>query len=364
MAPVINELDKSGLIKSVVCVTAQHREMLDQVLNIFGIKPDHDLDIMRENQSLTDITVKSLEGVKKVIDIEKPDMVLVHGDTTTTFAASLAAFYSKTKIGHVEAGLRTFDKYQPYPEEMNRRLTDAMADIHFAPTGMARSNLLKEGIFENNIFVTGNTAIDAIQATVTKNYVFELDILNKIDFQKYRVIAMTAHRRENLGRPLESIFRAVRKIVLEHEDIIVVYPVHLNPLVRDPAERILSDCDRVILTQPVSMTEMHNLINKSYIVLTDSGGLQEEAPALDKPVVVLRNVTERPEGIEAGTLVLAGVEEKHIYDTVTGILNDKTVYNKMASAKNPFGDGQASKRIVDSILYYFGCKRQRPTDFR
>lgn len=363
MAPVINAMEKEENIEQIICVTAQHRQMLDQVLDIFKLTPDYDLDIMTQRQTLTGITTKALTGLEEVMAEAKPDLVLVHGDTTTTFAGSLAAFYSKIKIGHVEAGLRTYDKWQPFPEEMNRRLTGAMADLHFAPTPLAKEHLLKENISEDGIFITGNTAVDCLKTTVEENYTFTRDELNKIDYKNKRVITMTAHRRENLGEPLENICRAVLRIVNDHEDVEVVYAVHFNPAVREVANRVLGNHPRIHLTDPIDMKDMHNLMNLSYLVMTDSGGLQEEVPSLGKPVLVLRNVTERPEGVEAGTLKLAGIEEEHIYQMAYELLNDKEAYEKMAKAKNPFGDGYAAERIVEAILYHFGVKKDRPTDF-
>lgn len=363
MAPVINAMAKEENIEQIICVTAQHRQMLDQVLDIFKLTPDYDLDIMTQRQTLTGITTKALTGLEEVMAEAKPDLVLVHGDTTTTFAGSLAAFYSKIKIGHVEAGLRTYDKWQPFPEEMNRRLTGAMADLHFAPTPLAKEHLLKENISEDGIFITGNTAVDCLKTTVEENYTFTRDELNKIDYKNKRIITMTAHRRENLGEPLENICRAVLRIVNDHEDVEVVYAVHFNPAVREVANRVLGNHPRIHLTDPIDMKDMHNLMNLSYLVMTDSGGLQEEVPSLGKPVLVLRNVTERPEGVEAGTLKLAGIEEEHIYQMAYELLNDKEAYEKMAKAKNPFGDGYAAERIVEAILYHFGVKKDRPADF-
>ena len=363
MAPVIKELEKHENIESVVCVTAQHREMLDQTLQIFKLIPNYDLNIMKEGQTLTDITTRAIKGIEKVLTEEQPDIVLAHGDTSTTFAASLAAFYALKKVGHVEAGLRTFDKYQPFPEEMNRKLTCALADLHFSPTGLAKQNLLNEGVRDDIIFVTGNTAIDAIQSTVREDYVFGLDALNNIDFKNNKIIVMTAHRRENIGEPLDQICRAAKRIVESNKDVLIVYAVHFNPLVRASANKILGDCERVLLTDPIEMQDMHNLMVRSYLILTDSGGLQEEAPALNKPVIVLRNVTERPEGITAGTLKLAGTDEDKIFEIATELLNDKALYEKMANAKNPFGDGNAAKRIVEAILFHFGYSENRPIDF-
>jgi len=363
MAPLIKAMENNKNINQIVCVTAQHRQMLDQVLSIFNIKPDYDLDIMQQRQTLTDITTKALKGLENVMKEEKPDLVLVHGDTTTTFAGALAAYYNKIKIGHVEAGLRTYDKYQPFPEEMNRRLTGAVADLHFAPTKLAKQHLLKENIKENNIFITGNTAIDCLKTTIRENYTFDLDILNKIDYKNKRVITMTAHRRENIGKPLENICNAVLRIVNDNKDVEVVYAVHFNPAVRETVQKILGKHSRIHLTDPIDMKDMHNLMNLSYFVMTDSGGLQEEVPSMGKPVLVLRNVTERPEGIEAGTLKLAGIEEEQIYNMANEVLNSKNVYQSMANAVNPFGDGFASERIVNAILYYFNFLNERPKEF-
>lgn len=363
MAPLIKVMEKCENVESIVCVTAQHRQMLDQVLNIFGITPDYDLNIMTDRQTLTDITVKSLKGLEEVMREVKPDLVLVHGDTTTTFAGSLAAFYSGAKLGHVEAGLRTYDKFQPFPEEMNRRLTGAIADLHFSPTSLAKEHLLKENIDAEGIFITGNTAVDCLKTTIEDNYKFDLDELNNIDYKNKRVITMTAHRRENLGQPLENICNAVLRIVNDYEDVEVVYAVHFNPAVREVAYRVLGNHPRIHLTDPIDMKDMHNLMNLSYFVMTDSGGLQEEVPSMGKPVLVLRNVTERPEGIKAGTLKLAGIEEENIYSLAKELLENKETYDKMAQARNPFGDGYAAERILEAILYHFGVKNIRPEDF-
>jgi len=363
MAPLIKALERDGRVESVVCATAQHREMLDQVLDIFGITPAHDLNIMRENQSLADITTRALNGLQEIFMERRPDLVLVHGDTTTTLAASLAAYYARIPVGHVEAGLRTYDKYQPFPEEMNRRLTSAIAELHFAPTHTARDNLLRENVPAGGVFVTGNTAIDCMKTTVSENYIFRNGALNRVDFAGRRVILMTAHRRENLGRPIEEICAAARTVAERYEDVEIVYPVHRNPAVRDTARAAFDGAKRALLLDPVDLEDMHNLIKRCYLVLTDSGGLQEEAPALDKPVVVLRNVTERPEGLAAGTLCLAGTRKDDIIKAVSGLLDDKAAYEKMAGARNPFGDGNASERIVQAILYHFGMAERRPAEF-
>ncbi len=363
MAPLIKAMDKCDDIDQIVCVTAQHRQMLDQVLEIFDLHPDYDLDIMTERQTLTGITTKALTGLEDVMKEAKPDLVLVHGDTTTTFAGALAAFYSGIKLGHVEAGLRTYDKTQPFPEEMNRVLTGHIADLHFAPTPLAKEHLLKENIGEEGIFITGNTAVDCLKHTIKDGFVFELDELNNIDYKNKRVITMTAHRRENLGEPLENICRAVLRIVEDYEDVEVVYAVHFNPAVREVANRVLGGHNRIHLVDPLDIVNMHNLMNLSYMVMTDSGGLQEEVPSMGKPVLVLRNVTERPEGVEAGTLKLAGVDEDDIYAMAKELLENKETYNNMVAAKNPFGDGYAAERIVEAIRYYFGFRSDRPEDY-
>lgn len=356
MAPLVKELEKNGdKIESVVCVTAQHRQMLDQVLEIFDIKPDYDLNIMKDRQTLVDIAVRALEGLDKVMKEAKPDIVLVHGDTSTTFSGALAAFYNRIAVGHVEAGLRTYDKYFPYPEEINRRITGVIADMHFAPTARNERNLLSESVPKENIFVTGNTVIDALQTTVRDDYEFKDDGLKGMDWNGKKVIVMTAHRRENLGEPLENICRAVKRLVEDFEDIEVVYPVHLNPVVRDTAFSILGGMDRVKLIDPVNADELHNAIKRGYMVLTDSGGLQEEAPSLGKPVLVLRNETERPEAVDAGTVKIAGVDENVIYNMAKELITDKAEYDKMAHAVNPYGDGHASERIVKAILERFNA---------
>ena len=357
MAPLVKELEKHEEIESVVCVTAQHRQMLDQVLEIFDIKPDYDLNIMKDRQTLVGITTRGLEGLDEVIREIHPDIILVHGDTSTTFLGSLAAFYNKVAVGHVEAGLRTYDKYSPFPEEVNRRLTGVIADMHFAPTTRNRDNLLKENVDESKIYITGNTVIDALQTTVRADYEFKDETLKNMDWDGKRVIVMTAHRRENLGEPLENICLAVKQLVEEFEDIQVVYPVHMNPAVRDVANRILGGMDRVKLIEPVNADELHNAISRSFMVMTDSGGLQEEAPSLGKPVLVMRNETERPEAVDAGTVKIAGVNKDVIYNLAKELLTDEAEYNKMAKAVNPYGDGHASERIVAAIIEKFvkGC---------
>jgi UDP-N-acetylglucosamine 2-epimerase len=364
MAPLVKELEKYTQIDPVVCVTAQHRQMLDQVLNTFRIVPHYDLNIMQDRQTLEDITTHALLSLSPVLDEVKPDIVLVHGDTATCFVASLAAFYKKISVGHVEAGLRTFDKYSPFPEEMNRKLTGTIADFHFAPTLSNRNNLLKEGIKEDKIYVTGNTAIDALKTTVHQNYIFENPVLAKINFGSSKVIAVTAHRRENLGQPLENICTALGRLAQTHKEVEIVYAVHLNPIVQETAKRILGNRERVHLIAPLDAQEMHNLMNRSYMVMTDSGGLQEEAPSLGKPVLVLRNETERPEAVAAGTVRLAGTDEERIVSLASALLDDAGEYEKMAKAVNPYGDGKASERIVKALLYEFGLSDKKPEAFR
>ncbi|MEK4876258.1 UDP-N-acetylglucosamine 2-epimerase (non-hydrolyzing) [Bacillus sp. FSL W8-0102] len=360
MAPLVLELEKYPEdFETIVTVTAQHRQMLDQVLDIFGIEPDYDLNIMKDRQTLTDVTTKGLEGLDKVMKEVKPDIVLVHGDTTTTFIASLAAFYNQIAVGHVEAGLRTWNKYSPFPEEMNRQLTGVLADIHFAPTAKAEANLIQENKKKDTIFVTGNTAIDALKTTVKSDYQHE--ILTKVGND--RLILLTAHRRENLGEPMRNMFRAIKRIVEELKDVQVVYPVHLNPAVREIAGEILGDYERIHLIEPLDVIDFHNFAARAHLILTDSGGVQEEAPSLGVPVLVLRDTTERPEGIEAGTLKLAGVEEERIYRLTKELLTDPHEYEKMAKAVNPYGDGEASRRIAEAVRYYFKRTSQKPDRF-
>lgn len=363
MAPLVKELEKREEITSIVCVTAQHRQMLDQVLERFDITPDYDLNIMQQRQTLSSITSRALTGLEEVMNEAKPDIVLVHGDTSTTFAGALAAFYCKIQVGHVEAGLRTYDKYSPYPEEMNRKLTTALTDLYFAPTKNNRENLLKEMVEEEKIYVTGNTVIDAVRHTVTDDFTFQTPELAGFDYNKGRTILLTAHRRENLGEPLRQILTAVKRIVDDHEDVRVIYPMHLNPAVREPAQEILGGHDRILLIDPVDVEELHNLMNRCYLVMTDSGGLQEEAPSLGKPVLVLRSETERPEAVYAGTVKIAGTDEDTIYQMAHELLTDETAYNAMSRAINPYGDGQASKRIVDAILYAFGKTDKKPEEW-
>ncbi len=362
MAPLVKELKTYREFNTRVCITAQHREMLDQVLEAFKIEADHDLNIMQERQTLAGITVKALEGLHRVLEDEKPDIVLVHGDTTTTFAGSLSAFYNKIKVGHVEAGLRTFDKYFPYPEEMNRKLTGALADFHFAPTNTNRRNLINEGIKDEKIYVTGNTVIDALKTTVNRAYSFSTEVLESLDFSK-RIVLVTAHRRENWGEPLRQICRALKEIALNYEDVEIVYPVHLNPAVRETADEILGGLPGVHLINPLDVLELHNIMSRCYMVLTDSGGLQEEAPSLGKPVLVLRNETERPEAVEAGTVKIAGTQEKRIAELACELLDNRVEYDRMAKAVNPYGDGSASRRIAKALLYEFGLKSEKPDSF-
>lgn len=364
MCPLILELEKRPEIESIVCITAQHRQMLDQVMQRFNVKADYDLDIMKEKQTLSGITTKVVCGLEEVILKTEPDIVLVHGDTSTTFAGALAAFYCKTRVGHVEAGLRTYDKFSPFPEEMNRKLTTQLADVYFAPTASNRENLLKEAIDGSLIYVTGNTVIDAIKNTVSPSYEFKNEALKKLDFKNKRIIVVTAHRRENLGEPLKNICRAVSEIVEAEKNVEVVYPVHLNPAVRETVFDILGGNERIHLIDPIDVEELHNLMSRSYMVMTDSGGLQEEAPSLGKPVLVLRNETERPEAVLAGTVKLAGIEKNKIVNLAKELLENKEAYAKMSHAVNPYGDGKASERITDAILYYFGITDKKPENFK
>jgi UDP-N-acetylglucosamine 2-epimerase (non-hydrolysing) len=365
MAPLVKELEKlQPEIACRVAVTAQHREMLDQVLHLFDIKPAYDLDIMQQGQTLFDITSRALNGLKQVLEKEKPDLVLVHGDTTTTFVASLAAFYLQIPVGHVEAGLRTRNKYSPFPEEINRTLTGVLADLHFAPTATARQNLLAEGVAADAIFVTGNTVIDALLATVQPEYHFADPMLNTLDYQQQRVLLVTTHRRENLGEPMREIYQALREVVLNYPDVQVVFPVHKNPAVRRVVDEELGGLGRVHLTEPMDYQPFANLIGRSYLVLSDSGGLQEEAPSLGKPVLVLRDTTERPEAVDAGTVLLVGTAREAVAAAARKLLDDRSYYTQMANAVNPYGDGQAARRIVQAIRYHFGLAMERPDEFR
>lgn len=353
MAPLVLELQKhSDSIETITVVTAQHRQMLDQVLETFSIKPHYDLDIMGQNQFLLDITGKILEKFDPIVKQERPDMILVHGDTTTTFAASLVAFYNQVRIGHVEAGLRTFDKYSPFPEEMNRQMTDNLADLYFAPTSESKENLLKENHPESAIVITGNTAIDALKLTVQSDYYHE--VLDQLDPDK-KLVLVTMHRRENQGQPMRNVFAALREMVDLHQEIEVVYPVHLSPAVQEAAKDILAGHDRIHLIEPLDVLDFHNLASRSYFIMTDSGGVQEEAPSLGKPVLVLRDTTERPEGVRAGTLKLVGTDPVRVKEAMAALLTDETLYRHMSQAPNPYGDGRASERIVQSIQQYFGA---------
>jgi len=364
MAPLVKALGQCKNVHSAVCVTAQHRQQLDQVLDVFNITPDYDLNIMIENQDLAHITTSALNGLMKVIKDSSPHLILAHGDTSTTMAASLAAYYSQVKLGHVEAGLRTYNKFAPFPEEINRKIVSCVADLSFAPTEEAKSNLLKENITSDSIFVTGNTAIDAIDSLVKEKYHFKENILNGIDFANKRIIAVTAHRRENYGKPFENIFRAFVRLVKDFDNAEIVYPVHLSPSVRNIAYKILGNSSKIHLTEPVDIEDWLNIVSRSYLVMTDSGGIQEEAPHLNKPALVLRNVTERPEGLAAGCLALAGTDENAVYNIAAKLLTDTPEYQKMSAARNPFGDGKASERIINAILYHFGLLDKRPEDFK
>lgn len=363
MCPLVLELKKYENIIPIVCVTAQHREMLDQVLDVFGVKPDYDLDIMKTRQTLGGITTRVLEGMEEVLKKEKPDIVLVHGDTSTSFVGALAAFYEQIKVGHVEAGLRTYDIYSPFPEEMNRQLTGRIANMHFSPTQRNFENLIKENIDGDKIYITGNTVIDALKTTVKGNYEFENECLRNLDFENRRVVIVTAHRRENLGKPLENICTAISELVDEYKDVEFVYPVHLNPAVRDTVWKILGEKERVHLIDPLDVMELHNAISRSFMVMTDSGGIQEEAPALAKPVLVLRRETERPEAVAAGTVKIAGVDKNVIKRLAKELLDDSEEYKKMAQATNPYGDGEASRRICEAILYEFNVSDKKPDKF-
>ncbi|MFJ7363449.1 non-hydrolyzing UDP-N-acetylglucosamine 2-epimerase [Peribacillus frigoritolerans] len=361
MAPLVLELEKHpDLIDSIVAVTAQHREMLDQVLDVFNITPDYDLDIMKDRQSLTGVTINALSGLDNIMKEEKPDLVLVHGDTSTTFVASLSAFYNQISVGHVEAGLRTWNKYSPFPEEINRQLTGVIADLHFSPTVQSKENLIQENKKQESIVITGNTAIDALKTTVSDSY--RHDLIEEIGSDK--IILLTAHRRENLGEPMRNMFKAIKRLLAENSDIQVVYPVHLNPAVREIADEILGNDDRIHLIEPLGVIDFHNFSSRSHLILTDSGGVQEEAPSLGVPVLVLRDTTERPEGVKAGTLRLVGTDEEIIFQTAHELLNNEEQYNAMAKAANPYGDGKASTRIVQEILYRFGKVDKAPSEFQ
>lgn len=364
MAPVVLELKKyPDLITPIVAVTAQHRDMLDQVLNLFNIKPDYDLNIMAQGQTLFDITTKAMNGLNEVLSKEKPDIVLVHGDTTTTFAGALAAYYHETAVGHVEAGLRTYNKYSPFPEEMNRKLTGAIADLHFAPTDTASGNLKAEGTKEDKIFVTGNTVIDALHKTVTDDFKFDDEKLANIDYENKRIILVTTHRRENLGEPMRHVYKALKDIVNEFDDVEIVFPVHKNPKVREVVNEELGNIKAVHLIDPLDYEPFANLMHRAFLVLTDSGGIQEEAPSLGKPVLVLRDTTERPEAVKAGTVKLIGTERQKVYEETKYLLTDHDEYQRMANTCNPYGDGKASKRIIGAILYHYGLSQKKPDSF-
>ena len=363
MAPLVLELQSRQGIQPICCVTAQHREMLDAVLEIFRLKPDYDLNIMEPRQTLSTITTKCLLGMEGVLEEAKPDLVLVHGDTSTTFAGALAAFYRQIPVGHVEAGLRTWDKYSPFPEEMNRKLVGDIADLHFCPTPANRENLAREGITDG-VFVTGNTVIDALKTTVRTDYSFSTQALNGLDYTGKRIILVTCHRRENYGQPMANIMTALRRIADAFPDVELVYPVHLSPVVREAAGKYLSGHPRIHLIDPLSADEMHNLMARAYLVMTDSGGLQEEAPALGRPVLVLRRETERPEAVKAGTVKLAGTEEEEIFSLASELLHDERAYHAMAHAVNPYGDGQACRRIADAIEWKFGLRAEKPDEFQ
>ena len=363
MAPLVLELQSRQGIQPICCVTAQHREMLDAVLEIFRLKPDYDLNIMEPRQTLSTITTKCLLGMEGVLEEAKPDLVLVHGDTSTTFAGALAAFYRQIPVGHVEAGLRTWDKYSPFPEEMNRKLVGDIADLHFCPTPANRENLAREGITDG-VFVTGNTVIDALKTTVRTDYSFSTQALNGLDYTGKRIILVTCHRRENYGQPMANIMTALRRIADAFPDVELIYPVHLSPVVREAAGKYLSGHPRIHLIDPLSADEMHNLMARAYLVMTDSGGLQEEAPALGRPVLVLRRETERPEAVKAGTVRLAGTEEEEIFSLASELLHDERAYHAMAHAVNPYGDGQACRRIADAIEWKFGLRAEKPDEFQ
>lgn len=363
MAPVVKALEAAPDMEAIVTVTAQHREMLDQVLQLFSITPDYDLNIMSAGQTLYDVTTKALLGLKDVLEEAKPDVVLVHGDTTTTFAGALAAFYQEIPVGHVEAGLRTGNIYSPFPEEMNRKLTGSLTTYHFSPTSSAEKNLLKENISSEHLYVTGNTVIDALRTTVKEGYHFEEDMLNSLDYEHKRIVLVTTHRRENLGEPMRHVYRAIRRLVHEFDDIEVVFPVHRNPKVRSIVTEELGDTERVHLIDPLEYEPFANLMARSYLLMTDSGGIQEEAPALGKPVLVLRNTTERPEAVTAGTVKLVGTDEEAVFTTARRLLSDKDAYASMANSVNPYGDGEASRRIIEALRFELLNSGKRPDRF-
>lgn len=363
MAPLVKELERRPEIESLCCVTAQHRQMLDSVLNIFKIKPDYDLDIMEPRQTLSTITTKCLLGLEKVFEQAKPDLVLVHGDTSTTFAGALAAFYHQIMVGHVEAGLRTWDNYSPYPEEMNRKLVGDIAELHFCPTVANRENLLREDI-KVGVFITGNTVIDALRTTVVKGYAFATKTLNDLDYEGHKIILVTCHRRENYGQPMTNIMTALRRVADAFPEVELVYPVHLSPVVREAADKHLAGHERIHLIDPLTADEMHNLMARCYMVMTDSGGIQEEAPAMGRPVLVLRRETERPEAVAAGTVKIAGTDEEDIFRMASELITDPSAHGAMAHAANPYGDGEACRRITDAILWKFGLRETPPEEFK
>jgi len=362
MAPLVLELAKRPGLEAQCCVTAQHREMLDSVLSIFGVKPDYDLNIMQPQQTLSSITSKTLLGMEEVLEKAGPDLVLVHGDTSTTFAGALAAFYRQIPVGHVEAGLRTYDRYSPFPEEMNRRLVSSLAELYFCPTRTNKTNLEREN-HSKNLFVTGNTVIDALHTTIKQKFFFSQSILNQLDYLRQKVVLVTCHRRENYGQPMTQIMTALRRLADAFPDVQMVYPVHLSPVVQEAAHTYLDGHPRIHLIAPLAVDEMHNLMARCHLVMTDSGGLQEEAPALGKPVLVLRRETERPEAVEAGTVQLAGVEEEEVFQAASRLLEDPDAYAGMAHAANPYGDGRACVRIADAIEWHFGLRDQPPAPF-
>ena len=363
MAPLVKKMEEVEEIESIVCVTAQHREMLDMVLDLFEISTDFDLNIMKHGQTIADINISILKGLENVFEESKPDIVLVHGDTSTTFMGALASFYQKIKVGHVEAGLRSGNIYSPYPEEMNRRLTGVLSNLHFAPTLSNYNNLINEGVSKENIFVTGNTVIDALLQVIKEDYIFDNPLLNKIDYENKKVIVMTCHRRENWGEPMENIFRAIREIAEKHNEVEIIYPIHMNPSIRALANDMLEGINNLHLIEPLDYEPFANLLNKAYLIITDSGGIQEEAPALGKPILVLREETERPEAVEAGTVKVVGVNQERIVAEITDLLKNKESYLRMANAVNPYGDGKACERIIQVLMHMHGYTSEKPQFF-
>lgn len=363
MAPLLKSLQKNKNYKLVITVTAQHREMLDQVMNLFQLEADYDLDIMKSRQTLSGLSARIIKNLDSILNEEKPDLILVHGDTSSTFIASLTSFYNQIDVGHVEAGLRTHNKYSPFPEEMNRQLTGVLADLNFAPTRKAKQNLLKENKDEDKIFVTGNTVIDALFSVVDQNYQFENKLLKNLDYENKKIILLTAHRRENLGEPMENIFRAVSDLTEQLDDLLVIFPVHLNPVIRELSKKMLADNEQIQLIEPLDYLPFVNLMARSDLILTDSGGIQEEAPSLGKPVLVLRDTTERPEAVEAGTVLRVGTDYEEIYQQSLSLLTDAEAYKKRAAAVNPYGDGKAVERIIAALDYHFKFNSKRPEDF-